>query len=184
MDLLLDFSHAEGDFDWALAFHPYPQNLFEPRVWEDNQVKFSFDTPKITFKNLEVLDAWMKQPRAAFNGRPRAVHLSEQGLNSRDYSEKSLLDQAAGMTYAWNKYKNLSSIEVFHYHNWVDNRGEGGLRIGLSPLPRRQRRAARQKTDLVRLSGDRHRQRRSRDRLRQTNYRHQRLERSVVSRRD
>ncbi len=135
MDLLLDFSHAEGDFDWALAFHPYPQNLFEPRVWEDNEVKFSFDTPKITFKNLEVLDAWMKQPRAAFAGRPRAVHLSEQGLNSRDYSEKSLQDQAAGMAYAWNKYKNLSTIEVFHYHNWVDNRGEGGLRIGLRRFP-------------------------------------------------
>lgn len=135
MDLLLDFSHTEGDFDWALAFHPYPQNLFVPRVWEDNEVKFSFDTPKITFKNLEVLDAWMKQPRAAFAGHPRVVHLTEQGLNSPDYSEKSLQDQAAGMAFAWNKYKKLSTIEVFHYHNWVDNRGEGGLRIGLRRFP-------------------------------------------------
>ncbi len=135
MDLLLDFSHTEGDFDWALAYHPYPQNLFVPRVWEDNQVKFSFDTPKITFKNLEVLDAWMKQPRAAFNGRPRTVHLTEQGLNSPDYGEKSLQDQAAGMAYAWKKYKNLSTIEVFDYHNWIDNRGEGGLRIGLRRFP-------------------------------------------------
>ncbi len=29
------------------------------------------------------------------------------------------------------KIKSLDSIESFHYHNWVDNRGEGGLRIGL-----------------------------------------------------
>ena len=136
MELLCDFSHAEGDFDWALAFHPYPQNLFKPRVWEDNEVKFSFDTPKITFKNLEVLDAWMKQPRVLFQGKKlRSIHLTEQGLNSPDYSEKSLQDQAAGMAYAWNKFKNLDSIEAFDYHNWVDNRGEGGLRIGLRKFP-------------------------------------------------
>lgn len=133
---LLDLSRAEGDFDWGIAFHPYPQNLFDPRVWADNEVTFTFDTPKITFKNLEVLDAWVKQPRARFQGKTlRTVHLTEQGLNSRDYSEKSLTDQAAGMAYAWNKYKDLDTIEVFDYHNWVDNRGEGGLRIGLRRFP-------------------------------------------------
>src|SRR5204862_2329390 len=58
LELLLDFSRAEGDFDWAIAYHPYPQDLRNPRVWKDTQVKFTFDTPKITFKNLEVLDAW------------------------------------------------------------------------------------------------------------------------------
>jgi hypothetical protein len=39
------------------------------------------------------------------------------------------------MAFAWNKYKSLDSIEVFHYHNWVDNRHEGGLRIGLRRFP-------------------------------------------------
>ena len=34
-----------------------------------------------------------------------------------------------------NKYKDLATIEVFDYHNWVDNRGEGGLRIGLRRFP-------------------------------------------------
>lgn len=136
LDLLLDFSAAEGDFDWAIAFHPYPQNLFDPRVWADNEATFTFDTPKITYKNLEVLDAWVRQPRARFLGKTlRTVHLTEQGLNSMDYTAKSLTDQAAGMAYAWNKYKYLASIEVFDYHNWVDNRGEGGLRIGLRRFP-------------------------------------------------
>jgi hypothetical protein len=135
LELMAGFSKAEGDFAWALAFHPYPQNLFKPRVWEDNEVKFSFNTPKITFKNLEVLDAWMKQPSMLFNGKPRVVHLTEQGLNSPDYSEKSLNDQAAGMAYTWQKLRGLSTIQAFHYHNWVDNRGEGGLRIGLRRFP-------------------------------------------------
>ena len=64
--MLLDFSAAEGDFDWAIAYHPYPQNLFDPRVWADTEATFTFDTPKITYKNLEVLDAWVRQPRARF----------------------------------------------------------------------------------------------------------------------
>jgi hypothetical protein len=90
----------------------------------------------VSHKNLEVLDAWMKQPRMRYQGKAlRLVHLTEQGLNSRDYSEKALQDQAAGMAYAWYKYRDLDGIQVFDYHNWVDNRGEGGLRIGLRRFP-------------------------------------------------
>ena len=135
LERLAEFSRAEGDFEWGIAFHPYPQNLFDPHVWADTEINFTFDTPKITFKNLEVLDAWVKQPSMRYHNKVRTVHLSEQGLNSRDYRPDALRDQAAGMAYAWNKFKNLDSVEVFHYHNWVDNRGEGGLRIGLRRFP-------------------------------------------------
>ena len=61
--------------------------------------------------------------------------MSEQGLNSPDYSEASLRDQAAGLAYAWSKIKVLSTIEAFQYHAWVDNRGEFGLRLGLRKFP-------------------------------------------------
>jgi LysM repeat protein len=37
--------------------------------------------------------------------------LSENGFNSKDYSERSSTDQAAGMAYAWNKIRDLDSIE-------------------------------------------------------------------------
>ncbi len=60
IDLLVKFCRAEGDFPWAVAYHPYPQNLAKPRTWEDNQATFSFDSKKITPRNLEVLDAYMK----------------------------------------------------------------------------------------------------------------------------
>ena len=136
LDVLLDFSRAEGDFDWAIAHHPYPQSLFNPRTWADDQATFSFDAPKVTFRNIEVLDAWVRRPRAMYLDRHvRTIHLTEQGLNSKDYSEAALRDQAAGMAYAWNKVKHLDSIEAFQYHNWVDHRGEGGLRIGLRRFP-------------------------------------------------
>lgn len=135
LDILSRFTRAEGDFPWALAYHPYPQNLFNPRTWEDHQATYSYDSPKITPKNLEVLDAWMKEPARLYKGKVRPVHLSENGFNSKDYSPKHLEDQAAGMAYAWKKIQGLSSIEAWHYHNWIDNRSEGGLRIGLRKFP-------------------------------------------------
>ena len=125
----------EGDFEWAVAHHPYPESLFKPDVWTDSEAVDSFDTPKITFKNLEVLEKWFSQPAYRFRGEPRLIHLSEQGLNSPDYSEESLQLQARGMQYAWERMEPLKSIEMFHYHNWVDNRHEGGLRIGLRKFP-------------------------------------------------
>ncbi len=135
IDLLARFSRAEGDFPWAVAYHPYPQDLFNPRTWEDDQATFTFDTHKITPKNLEVLDAYMKRTELLHRGQVRPVHLSENGFNSRDYSEKELTDQAAGMALAWKKIARLSSIESWQYHNWIDNRHEGGLRIGLRKFP-------------------------------------------------
>jgi hypothetical protein len=136
LDLLFQYCRAEGDFEWALAYHPYPDSLLVPRTWEDGHTDFTFDTPKITFRNLEVLDAWTKRRDTWFLGkRPRTVHCTEQGLNSPDYSKKSLDEQAAGMAYTWKKLKRLAGIEAFQYHAWIDNRGEFGLRIGLRRFP-------------------------------------------------
>ena len=135
LDLLARFTAVEGDFPWALAFHPYPQDLFDPTAWDDDQASFTFHTAKITPRNLEVLDAYMKRSQLLHHGETRPVHLSENGFNSKDYSERSLAEQAAGMAFAWNKITALSSIECWHYHNRIDNRHEGGLRIGLRKFP-------------------------------------------------
>lgn len=136
LETFAEISRHEGDFPWALAHHPYPQSLRHPRTWEDQQATGTFDTAKITPHNIEVLDRWMKTPAMRFQGTAvRPVHLSENGFNSPDYSKKSLTDQAAGMAYAWRKISKLDSIQMWHYHNWIDNRHEGGLRIGLRKFP-------------------------------------------------
>lgn len=136
MEEFVRWTGVEGDFPWALAYHPYPQSLRHPRTWEDHQATMSFDSEKITPHNIEVLDAWMKRPEMRDReGKTRPVHLSENGFNSPDYSEESLRDQAAGMAYAWKKIAPLETIEMWQYHNWIDNRHEGGLRIGLRKYP-------------------------------------------------
>lgn len=132
LDLLLDYTRAEGDFQWGVAHHPYPESLFEPKTWLDRSAKFNYNTPLITFKNLEVLDAWIKQPRTLYKGiQKRTLYLSEQNPNSKDYSEQALKEQAACMAYVWKKIEVLDGIDAYQMHGWFDQRGEGGLRIGI-----------------------------------------------------
>lgn len=133
---LLRYSAVEGDFQWGLAYHPYPEDLNEPKTWNDKSATFSMHSPMVTFKNLEVLDKWIKQPEHFYLGtQKRTVWLSENGTNSRSYSEQDLAEQAAGFAYAWKKMKQLDGIDAFQWHNWMDGRGEFGLRIGLRKYP-------------------------------------------------
>lgn len=136
MEILNQYTRAEGDFQWAMAHHPYPQSLMEPKTWLDKQVDFTFNSPLITFANLEVLNAWIKLPEVLYKGKiKRTLWLSENGTNSRTYSDQDLTEQAAGFAYTWKKMKKLDGIDGFQWHNWYDNRGEGGLRIGLRRFP-------------------------------------------------
>lgn len=136
MEILIQYSKAEGDFEWAMAQHPYPESLVEPKTWLDKQVDYTFNSPKITFKNLEVLNAWIKLPEVLYKGKTkRTLWLSENGTNSKTYSEQDLKEQAAGFAYTWKKMAVLDGIDGFQWHNWYDNRGEGGLRIGLRRFP-------------------------------------------------
>jgi hypothetical protein len=131
-----DFSVAEGDFQWGLAYHPYPENLFEPKTWNDANATFSMHSPLVTFKNLEVLDTWIKKPENLYSGTTkRTLWLSENGTNSRSYSDQDLKEQAAGFAYTWKKLKTLDGIDAFQWHNWIDNRAEDGLHIGLRRFP-------------------------------------------------
>ncbi|WP_423128730.1 DUF5722 domain-containing protein [Gaoshiqia sp. Z1-71] len=133
---LKDYCDAEGDFQWGLACHPYPQDLNEPKTWNDANATFSMNSPLVTFKNLEVLDAWIKKPENKYQGtEKRTLWLSENGTNSRTYRDIDLKEQAAGFAYAWKKLKNLDGIDAFQWHNWIDNRLEDGLRIGLRRFP-------------------------------------------------
>ena len=136
MEILLDYTRAEGDFKWGVAHHPYPESLFEPKTWLDQKVQFDFNTPLITFKNIEVINAWIKLPEALYQGKQkRTLWLSENGTNSPTYSEQDLREQAAGFAYTWKKLRTLDGIDGFQWHNWFDSRGEGGLRIGLRRFP-------------------------------------------------
>ena len=124
------WSKDGGDFPWHVAFHPYPENLFDPRFWEDRQAALSFETPKVTFKNIEVLPAFLRQERFLYQGAPRHIILSEQGFHADDSPAGERL-QAAAYAYAYHKLKHIGEIDAFMLHRHVSARSEAGLRLGL-----------------------------------------------------
>ncbi|MEY2408454.1 MAG: hypothetical protein QOF48_1124 [Verrucomicrobiota bacterium] len=122
-----------GDFDWHIAFHPYPENLFEPRFWRDKTATNSFETPRITFKNLQVLPEYLRQASLLFEGEPRRIILSEQGFHTPKGTNGEIL-QAAAFCLAYKKVEALDGIDAFILHRHVDNAHEGGLMLGLRAL--------------------------------------------------
>lgn len=133
LEATVAYSEAEGDFRWGVAYHPYPQDLTKPSFWvNDTQAIYSLNSKYVTFKNLEVIDAWIRQKENFYKGKTkRVLFLSEQGTNSPSYSESDLALQAAGGAWAWKKVSKLDGIDAIQWHNWADNKAEGGLRIGL-----------------------------------------------------
>jgi hypothetical protein len=120
----------QGDFDWHLAFHPYPEYLFEPRTWKDKSATASDHTSRITFKNLEVLPRYLRRPEMLYRGEPRHIILSEQGFHTMNTPDGELW-QAAAYAYAYYKSGHLPGIDAFILHRHVDHGAEGGLNLGL-----------------------------------------------------
>lgn len=132
LEMFAKMARAEGDFEWGVAYHPYPRDLRNPDTWKDAELTGGFDTPYITPKNLEVLPAYLKQEHLRFQGKVRGLLLSEQGFNSPTLSEADQRRQAAGLVYVFRKLKTLPEVEAYHLHRYQDMpAGEGGLRLGL-----------------------------------------------------
>jgi hypothetical protein len=123
-------AQREGDFPWNLAHHPYPEDLGEPRFWNDASAPLRLDAPRVTFHNLEVLPAFLGQPRFLYAGHLRRIALTEQGFHCKD-GPCGEAAQAAAFALAWKKVQALPAIESFLYHRHVDHPHEFGLHCGL-----------------------------------------------------
>jgi hypothetical protein len=107
--------------------------LLHPDFWNDKTAAYSYDTGRITFKNLEVLTGYLSKRDFLFEGRIRHIILSEQGFHSEESEEGEKL-QAAAYCLAYKKIESLPGIDSFILHAHVDNKGEydtWGLNLGL-----------------------------------------------------
>jgi hypothetical protein len=87
-------------------------------------------TPRITFKNIELLPGYLRRPELVFHGQPRRIILSEQGFHTPKGEDGEII-QAAAYCYAYKKIERLDGIDAFILHRHVDNAHEGGLFLGL-----------------------------------------------------
>lgn len=130
LEQLTAWSRRGGDFPWAVAFHPYPENLYDPETWEDRQAVASYLSPKVTFRNIEVLTRFLDEEALQYAGQPRRLIFSEQGFQTLVAEDGEDL-QAAAYAYSWEKAKRLDNLDAYMYFSQLDFDWPGGLRVGL-----------------------------------------------------
>jgi hypothetical protein len=130
LDYFARRAKEQGDFDWHVAFHPYPESLRNPRFWNDKTATPGADAKRVTFKNLGVLTAYLRRPELLHNDQPRRIILSEQGFDLPKTPDGEAV-QAAAFCYAWKLIEQQDGIDAFILHRHVDHAREQGLRFGL-----------------------------------------------------
>jgi hypothetical protein len=120
----------DGNFPWDVAHHPYPE---APDFWHDRTADFSFDAQRITFRNMEVLAAYLAQDRLLYRGEPRRIIFSEQGFNSQTGPLQRLTEEMgeAGYVLAYLKARAMRTVDMFMHHAYTDNPHEFGLNLGI-----------------------------------------------------
>jgi len=131
IDLIAKQCRLDGDFPWNIATHPYPENLSYPDFWNDRGPRWDFETRHITFKNIEVLPAYLGREELLYKGEPRHIAFTEEGFNTR--TGKNYTEQQAkyGYVLAYLKIRKQKTIDIFQYYPYMDNPWEFGLNLGL-----------------------------------------------------
>jgi len=130
LDLMAEIGARDGDFDWHVAHHPYPE---ESDFWNDRRAPFHFKAQLITYRNMEVLEAYLAQPQFLHKGQPRRIIFSEQGFNTPDGPLEKLREKqgAAGYTLSYLKARNMKTVDMMYHHCFTDNPHEFGLHLGI-----------------------------------------------------
>ena len=130
LDLMAEIGARDGDFDWHVAHHPYPE---EADFWNDRRAPFHFKAQLITYRNMEVLGAYLAQSQFLYKGKPRRIIFSEQGFHSPNGPLKNLREKqaAAGFALAYLKARNMDTVDMMYNHAFVDNPREFGLNLGM-----------------------------------------------------
>lgn len=133
LDFILLSSAAEGDFYWGMGAHPYP--LHHPDFWAKDvppEITPSDDSPKVTFKNLEVINRWILNPKHFYKGNiKRPLYLCENGISSTEFTPQCLTLQAAATAWAWKKASAMDGVDSFMWYSPNDYSGDFGLNLGL-----------------------------------------------------
>lgn len=131
-----ELSNAQGDMNWALAYHAYSYPMNDPDILNDGQPNIDADgektygaevtddvnTPLVTMKNIDVLtDYFQTSAMKNSSGDVRSIILSEQGYTS--YSNiygKSEERQAASIAYAYYKTEMNPYLDSFILRAHID----------------------------------------------------------------
>lgn len=138
IDTFNSLTQRQGQFDWGLAYHPYPYPMIEPEFWDDVQtglVTDNFDSPIINFANLSVLtDYFARDSLRNAAGQVRHIILTEQGFSAKSHSRGDVpYIQAAAFAYSYYLVDSNPYIDAYLLSRQVDAPSEAaqGISFGL-----------------------------------------------------
>lgn len=134
VDSFNSIANVEGQYDWGLAYHPYPYPMTEPEFWDDDQsglINNSFDSPIINFKNLNTLtDYFAQEALKAPSGLVRHIILTEQGFTAKSQTRGEVpYIQAAAFAYSYYLVDSNPYIDAYLLSRQVDGPAEAVLGI-------------------------------------------------------
>lgn len=118
-----------GNYDWALAIHPYPSPLTRVNYWTESYDKTE-NAPVVTIMNLNVVTDFLKQEQFLnTNKKVRPISVTELGFSS--VSGEKL--QAAAFAYCYYIIDNNPYIDTFFMNRQTDSFDEvrQGLAFGI-----------------------------------------------------
>ncbi|SFC93112.1 DUF5722 domain-containing protein [Butyrivibrio sp. YAB3001] len=137
---------AQGNFDWAVAEHPYNYPMTWTSFWTPKNaeavtmIQHSIDTPYLSMENIEQLTDYLCLPAMRnTKGQVRPVLLTEIGYSSSQGEEA----QAAAMVYAYQRTMTNRYIKMIIFNRQTDFHLEvkNGLSVGLSTQDGRRKMA-------------------------------------------
>ncbi len=130
---LAAISRRDGDFEWGISAHPYPEDLTHPDFYNDTTATFENNTHRITLKNPELWQALAEHPALCYRGKPRRMVFDEQGFHT-DYGDPESENKGAyAFVLLWQKLKKCPAVEQFLINRYTDMplNDESGLHLGL-----------------------------------------------------
>lgn len=130
---LLKYCKRDGNFDWGIAAHPYPENLSLCDFYNDVSATFSFDTQRITMKNMEMWQALVELDEFKLGDTSRRVVFDEQGFHTNYDDPESENKGAHAFVLAYLKMRNCKDLDWFLINRYADMPlgDEASLHLGL-----------------------------------------------------
>ena len=131
------YIQALGNFDWALAFHPYNYPMVWTSFWTPKNAKtaamvqHTIDSPYISMENIEQLTDYMSLAfMRGTRGQVRDILLTEVGYSSNQGEAA----QAAAIVYAYYRTVTNQHLDMIVFNRQTDFPAEvrNGLSVGLS----------------------------------------------------
>ncbi len=124
LDWLFTHEKVRGDYDWGLSLHPYIYNAINGTDVLNQELEGErsgymnsdyMTSGHLTIGNLEIVQKYLENSIAKFNGQLRCVRLTEFSISAGTNSQQEQNEQAGYLAWAYYRAALLPCIQSVEY---------------------------------------------------------------------